>query len=72
MCCNLLLVPVTCCVLKVFSYWSSFRVEEKKQLATKMPDTPGEVAQPSIVVNPSCSGCMEEFTPGSDWKHYVE
>ena len=37
-----------------------------------MPDTPGEAAQPSIVVKPSCLGRMEEFTPGSDWKHYVE
>ena len=37
-----------------------------------MLDTLGEAAQPSIVVNPSCLGRMEEFTPGSDWKHYVE
>ena len=37
-----------------------------------MPDTLGEAAQPSIVVNPSCLGHMEEFTPGSNWKHYVE
>ena len=26
----------------------------------------------SIVVHPSCLGRMEEFTSGSDWKHYVE
>ena len=37
-----------------------------------MSDTPGESAQPSIVVHPSCLGRMEEFTPGSDCKHYVE
>ena len=37
-----------------------------------MPDTPGESAQPSIVVHPSCLGRMEEFTPGCDWTHYVE
>ena len=43
-----------------------------QQLATRMSDTPGESAQPSIVVHPSCLGRMEEFTPGSDWKHYVE
>ena len=28
--------------------------------------------QPSIMVHPLCLGRMEEFTPGSDWKHYVE
>ncbi|PFX16058.1 Uncharacterized protein K02A2.6 [Stylophora pistillata] len=37
-----------------------------------MADTPGEPVQPSIVVHPSCLGRMEEFTPGSDWKHYVK
>ena len=41
-------------------------------MAKRMPDTPGEVAQPSNVVNPSCLGRMGELTPGSDWKHYVE
>ena len=34
-----------------------------------MPDTPGESAQPSIAVHPSCLGRMEEFTLGSNWKH---
>ena len=37
-----------------------------------MTDTPGESGQPSIVVHPSYLGQMEEFTPGKDWKHYVE
>ena len=36
------------------------------------PHTPGGSAQPSIVVKPSCLGCMGELTPGSDWKHHVE
>ena len=35
-----------------------------------MPDTLG--AQPSIVVQPSCLGRIEQFMPGSDRKHYVE
>ena len=50
----------------------SFLSRRTQQLVTRMSDTPGESAQPSIVVHPSCLGRMEEFTPGSDWKHYVE
>ena len=41
-------------------------------LATRMTDTSGASAQPSVIVNQSYLGRMEEFTPGSDWKHYVE
>ena len=37
-----------------------------------MPETAGETAQPHIVVHPSYFGRIEEFTPGSDWKNYVE
>ena len=37
-----------------------------------MTDTSGASAQPNVVVNPSYLGRMEEFTPGRDWKHYVE
>ena len=37
-----------------------------------MPETSGATAQPNIVVHPSYLGRIEEFTPGSDWKHYVE
>ena len=29
-------------------------------------------AQQTIVVNSSFIGRVEEFIPGSDWKHYVE
>ena len=37
-----------------------------------MPDPPEGSAEPSVVVHPSFLGRMEEFLPGSDWKHYVE
>ena len=37
-----------------------------------MPETSGATAQPNIVVHPSYLGRIEEFTLGSDWKHYVE
>ena len=41
-------------------------------MATRITDTSGASAQPNIVVNPSYFGRIGEFTPGSDWKHYVK
>ena len=31
-----------------------------------------ETAQQTVIVNSSHIGRVEEFVPGSDWKHYVE
>ena len=41
-------------------------------LPTKMFADEQQRAQQTIVVNSPFIGQVEEFIPGSDWKHYVE
>ena len=41
-------------------------------IGEEVPSTPGGSSQPSILVHPSYLGRIEELTPDSDWKHYVE